>query len=83
MLLNFAEHNSGADGVHGAGGNENGVARNQRDAIEAIFGRAVGDGALETFASDARLQPDEHFRAGRARTAYHISVLPRPPAACS
>ena len=49
ILLNFAEHHARADGVRGAGRNEDGVARAQRNVLQAIFSRTIFDGALEIF----------------------------------
>ncbi len=48
----------------GARGNEDGVTGAQGNVLEAILRRTIGDGALKSFARDAGLQADEHFRSG-------------------
>ena len=75
VLLDFAEDEAAADGVRGAGGNEDGIARAHRNVFEQILGGAVHDGALEFFSGDAGLQADEDFRAfARAKGVPHFRL---------
>ena len=84
VLLNLAEDISGTDCVNCARRNEDGIAGNERDAIETIFSGAACDGVLEIIESDlaASARRALPLRGGRARRTT-FPFCPRPPAAFS
>src|SRR6266850_8419092 len=47
VLLDFAQHDSGANRMRGSRGNKNGVARSHGDTLEAILDGAIGDGSAK------------------------------------
>ena len=47
VLLDFTQHDSGANRMRGSRGHKNGVARTHGDTLEAILDGAIGDGAAE------------------------------------
>ncbi len=75
LLLNFAEHQARADGVHGAGGDEDGVARADRNSFETLHDPALRDGVDKILARDPGLESGEDFRAGpRADDVPHFRL---------
>ena len=83
VLLNFAEDEAGTDGVYRAGRDENSFARG--DGILARSSSALPSATARLNWSGVTLgfSPTSTLASGPARSAYHISVLPHPPAACS
>src|SRR6267142_1756508 len=47
VLLDFTQHDAGANRMRGSGGNKNGVARPHGDTLEAILCSAIGDGSAK------------------------------------
>ena len=64
IFLNFAEHQSGPNGVRGAGRNENSFSPAQRNALQATFSRTILNRALEYFRRDVGFQAGQHFGPG-------------------
>ncbi len=62
-LLSFKQDDAGADGVHGAGIDEDHVAFFDWNLLDHGFERVVGDGLSHGFHAAARLEPERHRRA--------------------
>ena len=83
MLLDFAEHQARARS-YGPCRREQRWPRLLRSGTRSRQSSAVPSAiaALKSLDVTPGFSPTSTFAPGRARNAYHISVLPRPPAAC-
>ena len=83
VLLNFAEHQPGPivcavpAGTKIASPGAQGMRSRQSSAVPSAIALLKFRGVTSGFSPTSTSAP------GAARNAYHISVLPRPPAACS
>ena len=76
-LLNFGEHDAGADGVDGAGRDEDDVAFRDRAPLDEVGDRAVPDRGAQLLRRELLLQSDGDLRVrAAAERMYHASVLP-------